>query len=442
MKAITNHGIPNSCAGVWELNQQIGKTVQIQGSIYKIRKMSHFSFVLLRAGGTIVQCVYSEEQSRFPLEQLEEESCVRLTAHVKEEPRSKSGFELLLLDAEILSRPEARCPVVINNRSVDTPLETLLNYRPITLRNQKEAAIFRIQEALADGMRAYLKACHFTEIHTPKLVSEGAEGGANVFRLNYFDTEACLAQSPQFYKQMMVGVYERVFEIGPVFRAEKHDTSRHLNEYTSVDFEMGYIQSFEELMQMETGMLKEALETVREQCPEQIALLRAQIPSIHEIPCLKFQEAKKLLKKSCRTGDETQPDLDPEEEKHLCRLIQKETGSEFVFVTHYPSSKRPFYAMDDPENPAEALSFDLLFRGMEITTGGQRIHNYQMQLEKMRRRNMNPENFESYLMIHRHGMPPHGGLGLGLERLTSRLLELDNVRRASLFPRDIHRLTP
>ena len=274
-----------------------------------------------------------------------------------------------------------------------------------------------------------------------------------------------LAQSPQFYKQMMIGVYERVFEIGPVFRAEKHDTSRHLNEYTGIDFEMGFIESFRDLMAMETEMLKKAMGTVSEQCPEAVSLLRVRIPEITEIPCLKFGEAKALLREESgrisapkaerirQNGtirDCTQPpeggdsalDFSPEEEKLLCRLIREKTGSEFVFVTHYPSAKRPFYAMEDPDHPKETLSFDLLFRGMEITTGGQRIHSYQEQIEKMLRRHMNPEHFQSYLMIHRYGMPPHGGLGMGLERLTSRLLEQDNVRRASLFPRDIHRLTP
>jgi len=308
-------------------------------------------------------------------------------------------------------------------------------------------------------MRRYLKAHHFTEIHTPKIVSEGAEGGANIFHLKYFDKEACLAQSPQFYKQMMVGVFERVFEIGPVFRAETHDTSRHLNEYTGVDFEMGFIENFEELMAMETGMLKEAMAAVKEQCPEAVSLLGVRIPEITEIPFLKFQEAKELLHKGY-SGTKKEPtenskdkayisetdnralDFSPEEEKMLCRLIQQKTGSEFVFVTHYPSAKRPFYAMDDPEHPGETLSFDLLFRGMEITTGGQRIHSYQAQIEKMIQKGLDPEDFSSYLIIHRYGMPPHGGLGLGLERLTSRLLEQDNVRRASLFPRDIHRLTP
>ncbi len=440
IKAVqTNHPAENAVQ-VWDLKNRIGQTAVIHGSVSRIRKMRGFAFVLLRSGGQMVQCVYSRSEAQFSLDALTEECCIRATVDVRKEERSRSGFDLVLLNVKVLSSPEEHSPVVISQRTVDTSLETLLNYRPITLRNQREAAIFKIQEALADGMRRFLKAHHFTEIHTPKIVAEGAEGGANIFHLDYFGREACLAQSPQFYKQMMVGVFERVFEIGPVFRAEKHDTSRHLNEYTGVDFEMGIIDSFRDLMEMETGMLREAMAAVKEECPDAVSLLGVRIPEIEEIPCIKFREAKNMLH-----GEKTQSDcmdFSPEEEKQLCSLIQKKTGSEFVFVTHYPSAKRPFYAMDDPEHPEETLSFDLLFRGMEITTGGQRIHSYQEQLEKMLRRNMNPEHFQSYLMIHRYGMPPHGGLGLGLERLTSRLLEQDNVRRASLFPRDIHRLTP
>ena len=422
---------------IWELKECISQTVTVHGAVCKIRKMRDFAFVLLRTCGRVVQCVYSQEEAAFALEELSEECCIRAVVFVREEPRSRSGFDLALRQVKILSAPAEHSPVVISNRGMDVSLETLLNWRPVTLRNQKEAAIFKIQEALVDGMRGFLKRNHFTEIHTPKLGAEGAEGGANIFRLDYFGREACLAQSPQFYKQMMVGVYERVFEIGPVFRAERHDTSRHLNEYTGVDFEMGFIESFEELMAMETGMLQAAMNAVQEQCPGEIALLGAKIPKITEIPCIKFREAKELLGNSLE-----EPDFDPEEEKRLCHLVYQETGSEFVFVTHYPSAKRPFYAMDDPANPQETQSFDLLFRGMEVTTGGQRIHSYREQTEKMLRRGMQPEHFQSYLMIHRYGMPPHGGLGLGLERLTSRLLEQDNVRRSSLFPRDIHRLTP
>jgi len=425
-----------------ELSNYIGKTVQIHGSIYKIRKMSDFAFVLLRAKREIVQCVYSKGMSRFPLEELEEESCVIVTAYVQEESRSKKGYDLQIQNIEVLSKPEDPSPIVINNKYVDTSIEKLLDFRPITLRNEKERAIFKIQEGIVDGIREFLKKEKFTEIRTPKIVYAGAEGGANIFHLDYFGKIAYLAQSPQFYKQMMVGVYERVFEIAPVYRAEKHDTSRHLNEYTSVDFEMGYIDSFEEIMQTETMMLRHSVQYLEQYYETEINLLKIKLPVINEIPVIKFIEAKELVAKEYHRKINDYDDFEPEEEKLLCRWIKKETGSDFVFVTCYPSKKRPFYAMESKENKEETLSFDLLFRGLEITTGGQRIHSYQEQIEKMRKREMDIEQFESYLMMHRYGMPPHGGLGLGLERFTSRLLEQENVRLSTLFPRDINRLVP
>ncbi|MDF2473084.1 MAG: tRNA synthetase class [Anaerocolumna sp.] len=424
------------------LKDHIGERVQIHGSIYKIRKMSGFSFVLLRTKRRIVQCIYSEEFSEFAIDLLEEESSIVLTADVIGEERSKLGFDLRMITVTSLSEPEAVAPMVINNKCVNTSLENLLNYRPITLRNEKERAIFKLQEGICNAFRIYLMKNKFTEIHTPKIVYAGAEGGANIFRLDYFGKDAYLAQSPQFYKQMMVGVYERVYEIAPVFRAEKHDTSRHLNEYTSVDFEMGYIESFEDIMEMETGMIRFALEYLMENYQEEIEILKVKIPTVSEIPVIKFLEAKELIAQTYKREIRDYEDFEPEEEKLLHELMYQMTGSEFVFVTHYPSKKRPFYAMEDKNNREETLSFDLLFRGLEITTGGQRIHNYQEQVMKMQSKGMIVEHFESYLMMHKYGMPPHGGLGLGLERFTSRLLNQDNVRLATLFPRDINRLTP
>lgn len=425
-----------------ELTSYIGETVRIHGSIYKIRKMSDFAFVLLRTKRTVVQCVYAKEFSNFELDELTEESCVVVTAEVIQEERSKVGYELRMIEVEILSTPSEPSPIVINQKKVDTSLENLLDYRPITLRNEKERAIFKLQEGITAGFRQFLMNHGFTEIHSPKIVAEGAEGGANIFKLNYFGKEAYLAQSPQFYKQMMVGVFERVFEIGPVFRAEKHDTSRHLNEYTGVDFEMGYIEDFTEIMQMETAMLKSTIMYLKENYALELALLKLKLPEIKAIPSVKFMEAKQMVAETYNRQIKDFEDFEPEEEKLLCELIQKRTSSEFIFVTHYPSKKRPFYAMENPENTEETLSFDLLFRGLEITTGGQRIHSYEEQLEKMRKRGMDPEHFAGYLMAHKYGLPPHGGLGLGLERFTAKLLGFENVRSATLFPRDINRLMP
>ena len=424
------------------LQNHIGSTIRIKGMVYKIRRMSDFAFVLLRTKRAVVQCIYSGEYSEFPLEELKEESAVCVTAHVIAEERSRTGYELQMLAVEILSVPEEMSPIVINNKRVDTSMENLLNFRPVTLRNEKERAVFKLQEGICRTIRDFLYENRFTEIHSPKIVAEGAEGGANIFKLDYFGKQAYLAQSPQFYKQMMVGVFERVFEIAPVFRAEKHDTARHLNEYTSVDFEMGFIENFEEIMEMETGMLQYVMEYLKEKYAPELELLKVQLPEITEIPAVKFKEAKELVAAEYHREIKDFLDFEPEEEKLLCELIKRKTGSEFVFVTHYPGAKRPFYAKDSGENPEETLSFDLLFRGLEVTTGGQRIHSYKEQVEKMEQRGMDIKAFESYLLMHKHGMPPHGGLGLGLERLTSKLLQQENVRLSTLFPRDINRVTP
>ena len=344
-----------------QLGAHIGEIVRLHGSIYKIRKMSSFAFVLLRTKRQMVQCVYEPAYARFALEELKEEACVRFTAEVIREERSRSGYDLHLLEVEILSEPEEVPPVVINQKRVNTSIENLLDYRPITLRNEKERAIFQIPAKICQAFREFLDSHHFTEIHTPKIAAAGAEGGAHIFSLSYFGEQAYLAQSPQFYKQMMVGVFERVYEIAPVFRAEKHDTARHLNEYTSVDFEIGYIENFEDIMAMEQEMLRYTFARLQETCGAELSLLKAEVPVITEIPRIRFSEAKELVSRVYKRAFSEKLDFGPEEEKLLCEYVKKTTGSDFVFVTHYPSAKRPFYAMDSRENPAVTESFDLLF---------------------------------------------------------------------------------
>ncbi len=425
-----------------ELQACVGQTVRLTGVVHKIRTMAGFAFVLLRTGRSILQCVYSDEFSAFPLNSLREGMAVEVTGSVIAEPRSKCGYEIRMTEVVILSAPYEEAPVVIGNKEVGASLSTLLDYRPLTLRNGKERAIFRVQAELCRGIREFLEQERFVEIHTPKIVSGSAEGGANVFSLDYFGKEAFLAQSPQFYKQAMVGVFERVYEIAPVFRAEKHHTARHINEYTGVDIEMGFLKSYEELMALETAMLAHAFGRLAEVCKEELELLGAMIPTISSIPTIPFDEAKEWVSRAYNRPIIDHGDFDPEEEKLLCKLVQRETGSEFVFVTRYKTAKRPFYTMECKDRPEVTESFDLLFRGMEVTTGGQRIHDYQMQVAKMNRLGMDVEAFAGYLMAHKYGLPPHGGFGIGLERLTAKLLGFDNVRRATLFPRDVERLTP
>lgn len=419
-----------------------GKEIRMNGAVHTIRHMGEVAFVILRKSRGLVQCVYEAGITDFDIRELKEESAVEVMGVVKAEERAPQGFEIRLKEIRVLSRPAEPLPLAVSKWKLNTSLETKLSLRPISLRNVRERAKFKIQEGIVRGFRDYLLSRDFTEIRTPKIVDRGAEGGSNVFKLEYFNKKAELGQSPQFYKQTMVGVYDRVFEAAPVFRAEKHNTTRHLNEYTSLDFEMGYIDSFRDVMDMETGMLQYVIKLLEQDYKKELDMLGVTLPEVGRIPAVRFDQAKELVSRKYDRKIRNPYDLEPEEELLIGRYFQEEYGSDFVFVTHYPSKKRPFYAMDDPADPRFTLSFDLLFRGLEVTTGGQRIHDYREITAKMEKRGMDPEDIASYLMIFKYGMPPHGGLGIGLERLTMRLLDEQNVREASLFPRDVTRLEP
>ena len=425
-------------SGTELLNQEIS----VEGAIHSIRNMGDIAFIILRRREGLFQTVLEEGKSNLSVHDLKEAMTVRVTGILHEEERAPLARELRITGVEILSAPAEPLPLAIDKWRLHTSLEAKLNYRSISLRNVRERAKFRIQEGLTRAFRDYLYEGGFTEIHTPKIGSRGAEGGANMFKLSYFHKPAVLAQSPQFYKQMMVGVFDRVFETGPVFRAEKHNTKRHLNEYTSLDFEMGYIDGFEEIMAMETGYLQYAMEMLKRDYAKELELLKVTLPDVTKIPQVRFDTAKKLVSEKYHRQIRNPFDLEPEEEALIGRYFKEEYGADFVFVTHYPSKKRPFYAMDDPADPRYTLSFDLLFGGLEITTGGQRIHDYHELCQKLENRGMETEGMEQYLDTFKHGMPPHGGLGIGLERLTMQLLGEDNVRETCLFPRDMNRLEP
>lgn len=419
-----------------------GKEIRMNGAVHTIRHMGEVAFVILRKSRGLVQCVYEAGGTDFDIRDLKEESAVEVMGVVKAEERAPQGFEIRLKEIRVLSQPAEPLPLAVSKWKLNTSLETKLSLRPISLRNVRERAKFKIQEGIVRGFRDYLLSQGFTEIRTPKIVARGAEGGSNVFKLEYFNKKAELGQSPQFYKQTMVGVYDRVFEAAPVFRAEKHNTTRHLNEYTSLDFEMGYIDSFRDVMDMETGMLQYVMRLLEQEYKKELDMLGVTLPEVGRIPAVRFDQAKELVSRKYDRKIRNPYDLEPEEELLIGRYFKEEYGSDFVFVTHYPSKKRPFYAMDDPEDPKFTLSFDLMFRGLEVTTGGQRIHDYREITDKMEKRGMDPEDIASYLMIFKYGVPPHGGLGIGLERLTMRLLDEQNVREASLFPRDVTRLEP
>lgn len=419
-----------------------GETVRVNGAVHAIRDMGEVAFVILRKREGLLQCVYEEGKTNFDLKDLKEGATVEVKGVVSKEDRAPNGIEIRLSEIQVLSEPVEPMPLAISKWKLNTSLEANLNYRAISLRNVRERAKFRIQEGIVRGFRDFLYKEGFTEIHTPKLGAKSAEGGANLFKLEYFHRPAILQQSPQFYKQMMVGVFDRVFETAPVFRAEKHNTKRHLNEYTSLDFEMGYIDGYEDIMAMETGFLQYTMELLSKEYAKELKMLNITLPNVDKIPAVRFDEAKQKVSEKYGRKIRNPYDLEPEEEALIGKYYKEECGADFVFITHYPSKKRPFYAMDDPEDATYTLSFDLLFHGLEITTGGQRIHDYNELLAKIEKRGMTTEGMEQYLSAFKHGMPPHGGLGIGLERMTMQLVGEDNVRETTLFPRDLSRLEP
>lgn len=419
-----------------------GQHVKVNGSIHTIRDMGDVAFIVLRKREGLLQCVFEEGRTKFALKDLKEASTIEAEGTVSAEERAPGGYEIRLDTIKVLSQPAAPMPLAISKWKLNTSLEANLNHRAIALRNIRERAKFRIQEGVVRGFRDFLYQQGFTEIHTPKIGAKSAEGGANLFRLEYFHRPAVLQQSPQFYKQMMVGVFDRVFETAPVFRAEKHNTKRHLNEYTSLDFEMGFIDGFEDIMAMETGFLQYMVALLQKDYEKELKILNVTLPNVDKIPTVRFDEAKQKVAEKYHRQIRNPYDLEPEEEALIGQYFKEECDADFVFVTHYPSRKRPFYAMDDPTDPTYTLSFDLLYQGLEITTGGQRIHDYNILMEKIEKRGMESDGMEQYLSVFKHGMPPHGGLGIGLERLTMKLIGEDNVRETTLFPRDLSRLEP
>jgi nondiscriminating aspartyl-tRNA synthetase len=416
----------------------VGERVTVAGWLHAVRRPGGIVFAVLRDRAGLIQAVSEDPGHAELLQELGVESVLAVFGMVAEEPRAPLGVEIRMERIEPVSASQGEPPLQINKHKLSAGLDAVLDHRAISLRAPTARAVFRVQHEVAASFAEFLAGQGFTKIHTPKLVLAGAEGGSDIFAVEYFDERAYLGQSPQFYKQMLVGVFERVFEIAPAYRAEKHDTTRHTNEFTMLDLEMGFIESHEDVMAMENAWLCHLAERLRERCSEEFRLLEAAVPQVPErIPRVRLAEVQAAVGRC--VGE---PDLDPEGERLACTWAQEQFGSEFLFVTHYGSEKRPFYAMDDPEAPGLTLSFDLLFRGWEVTTGGQRLHQYEEYVAKMSRRGLDPAKFDFYLEAFRCGMPSHGGLGAGLERLTARLLGLANIREATLFPRDRKRLVP
>jgi nondiscriminating aspartyl-tRNA synthetase len=418
------------------LEFKIGENVRLCGWVHRIRKLGKIAFVILRDRTGLIQCVVNTKE--INIKNLKLEAVVEIIGELLD---NKGSVELIVNSLEVISEVTEDLPIEINKDEIEVNLDTILNNRVLSLRHQRINAVFKIEAVLAQGFVEFLKKEDFTQVFTPKIVAEGAEGGTEVFELKYFEKKAYLAQSPQFYKQMLGGAgYERVFEVGHVYRAEQHNTNRHLNEYVSLDFEMGFIKDERDIMLVETRLLKSMLKKLEMECKKELVILGVKLPEIKtEIPSIPLPEAIEILKENYGKIELTK-DIDPEGERLICEYVRDKYDSEFVFLTHYPMEKRPMYAM--PAENGLTHSFDLIFRGLEITTGGQRIHNYEMLKNSMIARDLNPEAFRDYLEVFRFGMPPHGGLAIGLERLTAKLLDLKNVREATLFPRDRSRITP
>ncbi len=430
-----------------EVLKHVNKTVHLKGWLHKKRLLGGLAFIVVRDRSGLVQVVVQDKNEVEKLRGMQIGTVLEVDGKVSEEPRAPGGAEIhdpsLTIITEVTDEPLIEIDKPLSHRPDN--LDTLFEYRPIGLRNVQETAIFKVRSAISQAMREYFVKNEFTEVHTPKLLAAATEGGAEVFKLDYFGKEATLAQSPQFYKQMLVGVFERVFEIGPVYRAELSATTRHMSEYTSVDAEMGFV-TLEDLQNTLSALLNYVVDFLWENCADQLKLLKVEKPILpKEIPVLSINKIHELYSEA--TGEKTlqERDLRPDEERWICEYAKEHLKSEAVFVSEWPASDMKFYHKANDANPAIADRIDLLFRGVEIVTGSMREHEYKKVVEQLKdKAGGDPEHpgFKYFLMAMKAGMPPHGGFGLGLDRLTEKLVGLHNVKEATLFPRDINRLSP
>ena len=443
-----------------EAGGAVGQQVRLCGWVHRLRQIGAINFLVLRDGFGLFQAVLAPEELT-PLAGCVEGSVVELTGTVVQEAQAPGGHELHNCQVRVITPVTDPPSFEINKKEIKATLNTFLDHAVVGLRHPNKWALFRLSTGIMAGFRATLTGLGFTEVQTPKLVASATESGANVFKVDYFGRPAYLAQSPQFYKQTMVGIFERVFEVGPVFRAEPHDTTRHINEYVSLDVEFGFIENHFDVMQMLAAVIEGILQHLTAEHAAELALLRVKMPAvaapgaisplaaagaggvIANIPWVYFPVAQEMIFRATGEDCRSEPDLAPAHERWLGQWAQQTLGSDFLFVTGYPMGKRPFYTHPNPADPAFSNSFDLLFRGTELVTGGQRLHRYADYVAALAQHGVSDlAAFETYLEVFKYGMPPHGGFAIGLERFLMQLLGLDNIRLATLFPRDLNRLTP
>ncbi|HEU4422858.1 MAG TPA: aspartate--tRNA(Asn) ligase [Pilimelia sp.] len=425
------------------LPARAGQTVTIAGWLHRRRQLKSVDFLIVRDAAGTAQVVVAEPDARAQLAGLTEETVVEVTGDVIANATAPGGFEIVRPQIRLLSDVAVPPPFDLYRPVLKATLPTQLDAAPVALRHPTRSAALRVSAAATAGFRSTLDGLDFVEVHTPKIVASATESGANVFGIDYFGRKAYLAQSPQFYKQLMVGVFERVYEVGPVFRAEPHDTVRHLAQYTSLDVELGFIADHRDVMAVLRDVLAGMLDAVAGRAAAPLAALGVTPPGVPaEIPAVHFTDALDIAGTALGSDLAGEPDLAPAHERALGEWARREHGSDFVFVTGYPMAKRPFYTHPEPGRPAYSNGFDLLFRGMELVTGGQRLHRYDDYVAALRERDEPLEPYESYLAAFRHGMPPHGGFAIGLERFVAQLVGAGNVREVTAFPRDLNRLTP
>ena len=425
-----------------DITNNLGKTVKVAGLVQNKRDHGKMVFIDLGDRSGILQVVGKEN-----LSVLKPEDVVEITGLVKNRPQkdvndkiATGRIELEAQDLNVLSKAE-ELPFDMAADNLNVELPTLLDWRALSLRHPKVKAIFKVQETIIQGFREILKQDGFTEIQVPTIVPTATEGGAEIFKIKYYDKDAFLAQSPQLYKKIMVGVFERVFTLAHAYRAEPSVTTRHLSEYLSLDVEMGFVESFQEIMEEVERVVRYIFQKLNKERIVELKLFSATTPPLPvKIPQLKMREAQQIIFERTGRDNREEPDLEPEDEKEICRYAFGKYGSELIFITHYPTKKRPFYTFPDPQDPEYTCSFDLLGRGLEWVTGGQRINDYQQLLENVKKRGNKPADFELYLQAFRFGMPPEGGFAIGAERVTMQILGLNNLREASLFPRDMERI--
>lgn len=430
-----------------ELEKHYNEEVTIQGFVENIRDLQYVQFVIVRDGSGKVQVTIEKNEDNQKMNEVISnttlESTILVTGTVLESPKVKlGGKEMIPTSLELTSVSLPELPIDMKNKE-NTLRETRLDYRFLDLRRPEHNLLFKCETVLEHAMREYCVTHDFMEIHTPKISAKAAESGAEVFTLDYFGQPACLSQSPQFYKQMaMAAGFDKVFEIGPAFRAENSHTSYHATEINMADIELSWIRSFTEVMDMEEAWIKYAFGKVYEAYGEQIKeQFHTELSNLTvDFPRITFAEAKTILKEQFHYVGEKEEDFEREEEKLLCEYAKKNYDSDFIFVTKFPFSARPFYHMLDEEGLTE--SFDLLYRGVEITTGAQREHRHDILKNQMVEKGIQPEDLEFYLNFFRYGCPPHGGFAIGIARIMMQMFAIDNIREATFIYRGPTRLNP